>query len=286
MTNKALPAAGVRAAAKVTAESGYISSYNAKNAKKGRDPYVRTKAKGKIFNVLNYSDIDAYNRVACNRVTYTVKNGVPSGSVLICTKDSALIAFYDMFAENSPECIKLDDGLYEMELDADRRFVVDYVDTDGKLEMKAGKHVFTVTPVDEEGYATAKSGKVTLAASPAPGAQVVPAVTAFKNYGDPVELTFKTMKNIAFPSISGTAGTSAGYPGEFRGANIGGNISAFGSFFRVEDSRLCCWKQPDDPEKTQTGWIRYVWTNLDGSEGSAWARITVSPAAGGAIVVN
>ena len=199
-------------------------------------------------------------------------------------------------------------------MDENGAFTVDYSFTilnaepgDPTFRMPAGKHTFTVTPVEEVegvGYiASGKTANVTLTAAPAPKAKVVISKTLFTDFVSMAPIGFKTMNNIAAIRTFDAEGkvttteTSAGFTDEMRGLNSGGKINKFADSFNIDnnlnhlngDYLTLIGELVKDVDYTEkagiSGLIQYSWTNLDGSEGSAWAQITVKPPKGREFVI-
>ncbi len=273
----------------VTASNRYDASYK---SKKGR--YIEKDNKGKIFNLL-YFDQDEYAAAGSyNRVTYTVKNA--SGSVRISTGDHMLNEIF----VNTAGFVKGEAcGEYNVEL-TNGKFVVDYYGYDYNDEGRGfyipeGTYSFTVTPIDENGLATAKGKTVKVRAKAAPKAKVSMKTTKFKKFVSQADIGFKTMKNIVFNDQLDEEGnvlateTSAAYTGELLGVNVKGRINNFKKIFATtgdtggEDNKLTCIEDPGNEAKGTSGWIRYSWTNLDGSAGYAWTKVTVKPPKKGVI---
>ncbi len=287
--------ASVKTATKVTASNMYDASYNSK-----KKEVVQKDNKGKIFNALYYADAGTYAVAGSfNKVTYSVKTGskAAEGTVLISTSSDIIAAVLE-----ANGAAKAGAGAYTMAL-AEGKFTIDYsgYDSEGTKDrngdgvndlfyIPAGKYSFTVTPIDDQGKASAKTASVTVTAAAAPKAKVVVAATTINKFESEAPIGFKTMNNIVFNGND----TSACYTGNRLGINTAGVINKFATVFSTNliQGMLVCIKSPEKydaaytkkPAAGMSGWIEYGWTNLDGSKGSAYVKITVKPDKNGKIV--
>ncbi len=287
--------ASVKTATKVTASNKYDASYNSK-----KKEVVQKDNKGKIFNALYYADAGTYAVAGSfNKVTYSVKTGskAAEGTVLISTSSDIIAAVLE-----ANGAVKAGAGVYTMAL-TEGKFTIDYsgYDSEGSKDrngdgvddlfyIPAGKYSFTVTPIDDQGKASGKTASVTVKAAAAPKAKVAVAATTINKFESEAPIGFKTMNNIVFNGND----TSACYTGNRLGINTAGVINKFATVFSTNliQGMLVCIKSPEDcdaayakkPAAGMSGWIEYGWTNLDGSKGSAYVKITVKPDKNGKIV--
>jgi hypothetical protein len=267
----------------VTGSNKYADSYDAKKKSlKLKDN------KGNIFNALYFDETGYAASGSCNRVTYTVKSGKSpaNGNVRVSIDDPALLPVFDHNANINGKITKVAQGEYKVEL-ANGQFDIDYAfatQSSGTPEgatfyVPSGKYSFTVTPIDESGAATGKTASFKFKASPAPKAKVTVNATKFKNFASQADIGFKTLTNIAW---NGSV-PSAAFTGTL-GNNNKGVISSFKTTFTAADGKLTCTNAVKDSEKKSiTGWVVYSWTNLDGSTGTGYSKVTVEAAKDGEI---
>ncbi|MCR5503271.1 MAG: hypothetical protein K6F53_09695 [Lachnospiraceae bacterium] len=280
--------------------------YRTWNAKKKK--LITKDNGGKIFNTLYFDSAEAYeNAGSINRVTYTVKKGGKpvNGGVVLYTKDDAMRGIISKHISSGAlagTVIGNIPGKFVVYTDANGKFTIDYAgydteaadpedpriaDGESLFDIPEGTYSFTVTPVDEEASGIADTAVVKVKASSAPKAKVTMAKTQFKNFGSQDTIGFKTMDNILF--IGNVS--SAAFTGNERGVNVKGHINRFRTVFATTaatggvDGKLTCIRAPKDYDDAYTGkssngmsgYVEYSWTNLDGSYGSAWAKVTVKP---------
>lgn len=277
----------------VAASNKYRTGYNAT-----KNTPVEKDAKGAIFNYMHYDNAATYeNAGSPNTVTYTVNvNRAPAtGSVLVSTDDPALKKIFDQTNNFSSAA---SDGDYIVNL-TNGQFSVKYTDDadKGNFDITKGNYKFTVTPVNDEGVATAKTVTITVKAAPAPKANVAMNKTSFTNFASSAAVGFSTQTNIAV--ISTTDGGKVTYTpsakfGALKGINNKGNISKFATVFNITNANsgtLTCVKSPKNYDVDYTakptagipGYVELTWTNLDGTTGSKFVKVTVKPASKGEI---
>ena len=267
----------------VTASNIYETGYNA-----SKNAVITKDAKGKIFNYLNYEDYNAYKAAGSfNKVTYTVTAGgnVVENAIVSIQNDSKSVLRINIFNKQFTP-IATEVGVYKVPLDEQGQFVVDYA-LDGSFDIPKGTYSFTVTPVDDEGNAIAKTATVKVSAAPAPKAKVAVSATKFSKFASEAPISFKTMNNIVWWDESDTktnVETSAEFETATKGINTAGKINDFATAFAISSEKLTCIATPADPDKANSGWVEYTWTNLDGTTGSASVKVTVSPESKGKIV--
>lgn len=278
----------------VAASNKYRTGYNAT-----KNTPVEKDAKGAIFNYMHYDNATTYeNAGSPNTVTYTVNvNRAPAtGSVLVSTDDPALKKIFDQTNNFSSAA---SDGDYIVNL-TNGQFSVKYTDDadKGNFEITKGNYKFTVTPVNDEGVATAKTVTITVKAAPAPKANVAMNKTSFTNFASSAAVGFSTQTNIAVMSTTDGDGKVTYTPsakfGALKGINNKGNISKFATVFNITNANsgtLTCVKSPKNYDVDYTakptagipGYVELTWTNLDGTTGSKFVKVTVKPASKGEI---
>ncbi|MCR4961449.1 MAG: hypothetical protein K6A74_08345 [Lachnospiraceae bacterium] len=298
----------------VTASNKYVSEYNTVTNKS-----KITDNKGNIFNTLYFDDAEDYeNAGSVNKVTYTVNiDGEPASNqtILVSTKDSPTLT--GVFGSN---IYTYSNGAFRIKLDEKGQFTVDYagyryvekkvgpnsaVPANGNkginpfgsyyfFDIPEGSYSFTVTPVSMfDSTAIAKPATFTFSAKPAPKASVKLKKTTYNNFVSYTKLNFGTVKNVSVSTSNGSKYICLG-ANSCRGLNNKGKINKFGSVFSVHEFRLVCTKSPlnydDDytknPKKGMTGYVSYTWMNLDGSESTAYEKITVKPVKNGDIITE
>lgn len=278
----------------VAASNKYRTGYNAT-----KNTPVEKDAKGAIFNYMHYNDAVAYeNAGSPNTVTYTVNvNRAPAtGKVLVSTDDWWLQQIFDQTNNFNSAA---SDGDYVVDL-TNGQFSVKYTDdgNKGNLDIPKGSYKFTVTPVNDEGVATAKTVTITVKAAPAPKANVAMNKTSFTNFASSAAVGFSTQTNIAVISTTDGDGKVTYTPsakfGALKGINNKGNISKFATVFNITNANsgtLTCVKSPKNYDVDYTakptagipGYVELTWTNLDGTTGSKFVKVTVKPASKGEI---
>ena len=295
----------------VTASNKYVSEYNTVTNKS-----KITDNKGNIFSRLYHYGRSMYEALgSVNEVTYTVNiDGDPASyqTILVSTKDSPILTA--IFSKD----YTLKDGTFEIELDKKGQFTIDYADyvykekkvgplgavpTGGSyysetpfFDIPEGSYSFTVTPVYEskgEVSAIAKPATFKFSAKPAPKASVSLKKTTFKNFVSKAKLSFGTMKNVGIVTTSGNSSPFYNFM-DCRGVNNKGKINRFESVFKIRSSNLVCIKAPRDyddeytknPNKGMSGYVGYMWMNLDGSYGTAFEKVTVKPVKNGDIITE
>ena len=211
---------------------------------------VTKKNNGSIFANLYYGDTyetdsrQNYEMAgSVNKVTYTVTKGngrkakaLPeSTEVCISTTDAELINAFNMNAElyGDLDITRVADGQYRTNLDETGSFAVDYADANGNFSITKGKHSFTVTPVDDEGNATAKGAAVTVKAIKAPKAKVEMKTTKFNNFGSVQPIAFKNRSNIMVWFDGASYASSLSFTEDLYGDNVSGRITNFKDAFRI-----------------------------------------------------
>lgn len=287
-----------KVATAVTASNKYVTGYN---ASKNKNTVIEKDAKGAIFNYMAYHNHDDYAAAGSpNTVTYTVnvaKAPYKSGKVLISTDNDWL----EGILRNDQNFNSEGKGDYIVDLSGDGQFTINYVDDgDGDFYIPKGSYKFSVTPVeDNDGnyVAAGKTANITVKAAPAPKANVAMNKTSFTGFTSSADVGFKTQTNIVVKSteVDGkvTYAPSALF-GELKGSNNKGNISKFATVFSIAQAnsgKLTCIKAPNGYDVDYTnkpsggiaGYVELKWTNLDGTSGSKFVKVTVKPASKGEI---
>ncbi len=270
--------AAAKTATTVTAKNLYDSAF-----KNGAS--VTKDNKGKIFTHLEFDDPVAYtNAGAYNDVTYTVsaKNLKVTKVLLAVTKDDENEVFSRCVMDNATNgVVTLGEG---------GTFTIRYADNDGNFDIPKGTYTFTITPIDDEGNAIAKTATVKVTAAPAPKAKVTVKSTTLKDFDKSQDLVFSTQNNIVV-SLTGDPATDSETSARFGaddkpqvlGINTKGIINRFASYFNINDGKLVCGKAPEaaggyTQKSGITGWVAYTYRNLDGSWTTQYAKVTVKPA--------
>jgi len=277
--------AAVKTAPKVVASNKYDAAF------KDGKPVVKDN-KGKIFSHLEFGNSDTYTDAgAYNDVTYTVsaKDLKVTKALLAVTKDDEDGDFSDCVMANTTNgVVTLGEG---------GTFTIRYADNYGNFDIPKGTYTFTVTPIDDEGNAIAKTATVKVTAAPAPKAKVTVKTVTLKDFKDIADLGFGKLQNVVVES-GGEPVTHKVYAmfGAERkprvlGINSKGVINRFASYFDVTlDGKLKCTTEPTDgvggysAKSGISGWVAYTYMNLDGSETLQYVKVKVIPKSGQKIV--
>lgn len=270
--------AATKTATNVVAKNMYDSAF-----KNGAS--VAKDNKGKIFNHLEFGEIDDYvSAGAYNDVTYTVSaKGLTVKKVLLSvTKDDENEVFSNcVMAITADGVVTLGEG---------GTFTIRYADENGNFDLAKGTYSFTVTPVDDDGNAIAKAKVVNVAAAPAPKGKVTVKSTTLKDFDKSQNLVFNAQTNIVV-RLNGDPATDSKTSAQFGaddkpqvlGINTKGIINRFASYFFINEGKLVCSKAPEaaggyTQKSGISGWVAYTYQNLDGSLSTQYVKVTVKPA--------
>ena len=284
ITNR-LITSGNTGAPRITAENRYDTGYDAKKGVQTKDN------KGNIFCFMDYESMNAYNSAGSyNKVTYTLMKNAKDpfeGDIIISTNSYILAGIFN----NSAALTQAGFYEYKTTLKTGGKFTVDFIDSNGKLDITPGTYSFTVTPVDQNGVATAKPATFKFNAAAAPKAKVTVGKTSFAKFLHAAEFGPFKVQNIVFKEGDGASG-SAAFTGDVRGINTKGTINKFATTFATTSENgaiaygtLTCIREPDNPgdydggklANGMSGYVGYKWTNLDGTTDTAFAKVSVKP---------
>nr|MCR5503342.1 hypothetical protein [Lachnospiraceae bacterium] len=259
--------------------------------------------KGKVFSDLFFASREEYeNAGSYNKVTYTVMKGkkpLPAKTTVAIriTKDagndsSGSPSYPKSLIEYGLASLSKDEnGNYIAVLDETGSFSIDYMaNFDGCMALPEGKYAFTVTPLDDEGYASAKPVTVNVTSSPAPKAKAALKTAKFAKFGEKQYLEFGKLENVIFKE--GAAGGQAEFGSEpdLLGLNTKGRINNFancfelgsdeeGTFLRLKrDLTAADGYTGKKGKESITGYVGYTYRQLNGDWDVGYLKVTVQGA--------